>query len=54
MPQLVSCKALLTISNLQRNLRDLALNARIDWTVPWDQVPAKDKAMLYDVVRVLN
>ena len=35
----------------QRNLRDLTMNARIDWTVPWDQVPAKDKGMLYDVVR---
>jgi hypothetical protein len=36
---------------LKRNLRDLAMNARIDWTVSWDQVPAKDKGMLYDIVR---
>lgn len=27
------------------------MNARIDWTVSWDQVPAKDKGMLYDIVR---
>jgi hypothetical protein len=35
---------------LQRNLRDLAMNARINWEVPWAEVPARDKAKLFDVV----
>jgi hypothetical protein len=35
---------------LQRNLRDLAMNARINWEVPWAQVPARDKARLFEVV----
>ena len=34
----------------QRNLRDLTLNARINWEVPWAQVPARDKAKLFEVV----
>lgn len=34
----------------QRNLRDLAMNARINWEVPWAQVPARDKAKLFEVV----
>jgi uncharacterized protein YqfA (UPF0365 family) len=37
--------------DLQRNLRDLAMNARINWEVPWAQVPARDKARLFEVVR---
>ena len=35
---------------MQRNLRDLTLNARINWEVPWAQVPARDKAKLFEVV----
>jgi hypothetical protein len=38
----------------QRNLRDLAMNARINWEVPWAQVPAKDKAKLFEVVSTSN
>jgi hypothetical protein len=34
----------------QRNLRDLTLNARINWEVPWAQVPAREKAKLFEVV----
>ena len=34
----------------QRNLRDLMMNARINWEVPWAQVPARDKAKLFEVV----
>ena len=35
---------------MQRNLRDLVLNARINWEVPWAQVSARDKAKLFEVV----
>jgi hypothetical protein len=35
---------------VQRNLRDLTMNARINWEVPWAQVPARDKAKLFEVV----
>jgi hypothetical protein len=28
------------------------MNARIDWEVPWAQVPARDKAKLFEVVSV--
>jgi hypothetical protein len=26
------------------------MNARINWEVPWAQVPARDKAKLFEVV----
>jgi hypothetical protein len=38
----------------QRNLRDLAMNARINWEVPWAQVPARDKAKLFEVVSAVG
>ena len=41
------------IAMIQRNLRDLALNARINWEAPWAQVPARDKAKLFEVVSIL-
>ena len=28
------------------------MNARINWEVPWAQVPARDKAKLFEVVSV--
>ena len=35
----------------KRNVRDLALNARINWEVPWKQIPVDQKASLFEVVR---
>ena len=39
-----------TYQPFQRSLRDLTMNARISWEVPWAQVPARDKAKLFEVV----
>jgi len=30
------------------------MNARINWEVPWAQVPARDKAKLFEVVSAYN
>jgi hypothetical protein len=35
---------------LQRNLRDLMLNARINWEVCWAKIPCKDKGILFEIV----
>ena len=37
---------MLTVVIAQRNLRDLTMNARINWEIPWAQVPARDRATL--------
>jgi hypothetical protein len=42
---------MLTVVIAQRNLRDLTMNARINWEIPWAQVPARDRATLFEVVR---
>ncbi|KAJ7907418.1 hypothetical protein B0H13DRAFT_2273676 [Mycena leptocephala] len=36
---------------LLRNVRDLALNARINWELPWKQIPVDQKASLFEVAR---
>ncbi|KAJ7831277.1 hypothetical protein B0H13DRAFT_1915499 [Mycena leptocephala] len=36
---------------LLRNMRDLALDAHIDWKVPWKQIPVDQKASLFEVAR---
>lgn len=36
----------------QRHIHELTLNARINWEVPWAQIPAQDKVSLYQVVRI--
>ncbi|KAJ6479117.1 hypothetical protein C8R45DRAFT_1216404 [Mycena sanguinolenta] len=36
---------------LMRNLRDLALQAGVQWECPWAEVPASEKAKLFDVAR---
>ncbi|KAJ7234604.1 hypothetical protein C8J57DRAFT_156438 [Mycena rebaudengoi] len=36
---------------IQRNLRDLVHNARIDWEIPWKDTPAAAKAALFEVAR---
>jgi len=45
-----SMNILLTKLKIKRNLRDLMLNARINWERRWADVPLKDKALLFDVV----
>ena len=35
----------------QRQIRDLTLNARIKWDSKWADIPASDKAKLFQVVR---
>ncbi|KAJ7735355.1 hypothetical protein B0H16DRAFT_1731391 [Mycena metata] len=37
--------------SLLRNVRDLTLQAGIDWERPWSETPAAAKAKLYDVAR---
>lgn len=36
----------------QRHIHELTLNARINWELPWAQIPAQDKVSLYQVVRI--
>ncbi|KAJ7655447.1 hypothetical protein B0H17DRAFT_1073443 [Mycena rosella] len=36
---------------LMRNVRDLTLQAGINWELPWAQIPASNKASLFDVAR---
>jgi hypothetical protein len=33
-------------------VRDLVGNARINWELPWAKVPTRDKAMLFEAVRL--
>ncbi|KAJ7232993.1 hypothetical protein B0H12DRAFT_1239481 [Mycena haematopus] len=37
--------------SIQRAVRDLALNARINWELPWKQIPVQQKSTLFDVAR---
>ncbi|KAF7975568.1 hypothetical protein HWV62_9265 [Athelia sp. TMB] len=41
----------LPVFDSKRAIRDLALNAGIEWEVSWRDVPSSKKAMLYDVCR---
>jgi hypothetical protein len=34
------------------NVRDLVLNARINWELPWKRIPVQQKASLFDIVSV--
>jgi hypothetical protein len=36
--------------SLQRSIRDLVHNARLNWELPWREIPPRDKAALYEVV----
>jgi hypothetical protein len=35
---------------LQRSVRDLVHNARLNWELSWREIPPRDKATLYEVV----
>ncbi|KAJ7850807.1 hypothetical protein B0H14DRAFT_2581799 [Mycena olivaceomarginata] len=37
--------------SIQRAVRDLALNARINWELPWKQIPVDQKSAFFDVAR---
>ncbi|KAJ7759478.1 hypothetical protein B0H14DRAFT_2634423 [Mycena olivaceomarginata] len=35
----------------KRNVRDLVLNAQINWELPWKRIPVQQKASLFDIAR---
>ncbi|KAJ7879219.1 hypothetical protein B0H14DRAFT_2566823 [Mycena olivaceomarginata] len=39
------------IQRSKRNVRDLVLNARINWELPWKRIPVQQKASLFDIAR---
>lgn len=54
--QVRHCPQFVPITDLalvKRTLRDLVLQARINWEVQWSEVPAASKAQLYAVVSAI-